>query len=49
MVKATEEPILLLEECMEMEKEELIKGYVAESGSSSGRRNKVDRRLHVLS
>lgn len=49
MVKATEEPILLLEECMEMEKEGLSKGYVAESGSLRGRRNKVDIWLHMLS
>lgn len=43
-----QEPILLLEKGMEMEKEELRGGYGTGGGSSSGERKEVDVWLHHM-
>lgn len=49
MVKTTQEPILLLEEGVEMEKGGLSGRYGTGGGSSSRERKEVDIWLHMLS
>lgn len=49
VVRTTQEPTVLVEEGMEIEKEGLKGGYRAAGGSSKGGRKEVDIWLHVLS